>query len=188
MVEGGGEGAEGGFEAGGIEAGEDGVLNGVAFWFELDLVDELRFGTAPGGGRRQRVQWVDPVRVAKGAPIRVAARVTETRVAFEVTAPQRVAPVVHRHCLGRWHLDMVADARRNAAFRAGIRAAVASVLEGKRTGPQRPGAAADGGAVGSCGDSGANRLMTIARSAATSPFGRVRVRPMELLRPCATNR
>ena len=37
---------------------------------------------------------------------------------------------------------MVADARRNAAFRAGIRAAVASVLEGKRTGPQRPGAAA----------------------------------------------
>ena len=125
-----------------FEAGEDGVLNGVAFWFELDLVDELRFGTAPGGGRRQRVQWVDPVRVAKGAPIRVAARVTETRVAFEVTAPQRVAPVVHRHCLGRWHLDMVADARRNAAFRAGIRAAVASVLEGKRTGPQRPGAAA----------------------------------------------
>ena len=55
------------------------------------------------------------MRVAKGAPIRVAARVTETRVAFEVTAPQRVAPVVHRHCLGRWHLDMVADARRNAA-------------------------------------------------------------------------
>merc|ERR1712091_399099 len=53
-----------------FEAGEDGVLNGVAFWFELDLVDELRFGTAPGGGRRQRVQWVDPVRAATriGAP------------------------------------------------------------------------------------------------------------------------
>ena len=121
-------------------ASAGGVLNGVAFWYELEMVDELRHATGPGSGGKQAVQWVDPVTVKKGSHIKITAQLMETRLTFAITSPCRVAPVVRRHCLGRWHLEMVADSRRNDAFRDGIRHAVAAQLARPGPRPQHGGA------------------------------------------------
>ena len=63
-------------------ASAGGVLNGVAFWYELEMVDELRHATGPGSGGKQAVQWVDPVTVKKGSHIKITAQLMETRLTF----------------------------------------------------------------------------------------------------------
>ena len=122
----------------------DATFNGVVFWFQLQMVQEgfdESYGNAPdlegAGGPRpagalnQALQWVDPVKVKRGQTIRLNASHNSTRIRFEVLAPERLLPAVHRHAISRWHFEMVADETRNRAFYDGIIGAVEEIKRGK---------------------------------------------------------
>eukprot|EP00628_Pelagophyceae_sp_CCMP2097_P009279 CAMPEP_0184127762 /NCGR_PEP_ID=MMETSP0974-20121125/26236_1 /TAXON_ID=483370 /ORGANISM="non described non described, Strain CCMP2097" /LENGTH=942 /DNA_ID=CAMNT_0026431173 /DNA_START=1 /DNA_END=2826 /DNA_ORIENTATION=- len=114
----------------------DGEMNGVAFWYELDLVPGLQntVSNSPRPGRKQALQWIDPVAVRCGGAISLTASHNSTRIRFEVTAPLRLAPCVHRHAISRWHFEMVADELRNQAFDAAIVQAVSKMESLRKAG------------------------------------------------------
>jgi len=130
-------------------ANETATLNGVVFWWSLDMVPDETFSESasnapdfdrrappkPAGALQQAIQWVDPVGVAERGAIKIHASHNSTRIRFEVTAPERVTPRVHRNAISRWHFEMVADELRNRAFCDGIELAVAELKKAKDMAP-----------------------------------------------------
>lgn len=90
----------------------EGVVNGVAFYFEL----ETPFGEVPRW-LKAAVQWIDPVTIASSVTIRASHN--STRLRFKTVSPEAL-PIEHKAAVSRWHLDMIADERRNRAFEQGI--------------------------------------------------------------------
>lgn len=112
-----------------FQALSSGNVTAVAFWFELQMVEgfdaniETSAGTS-NGVWRQAIQWLDPVAVSKGATIEIEASHNSTRIRYQLLAPRRAAPIVHRHAIARWHFDMVADELRNDLYDGAIARAV----------------------------------------------------------------
>ena len=91
-------------------ANETATLNGVVFWWSLDMVPDETFSESasnapdfdrrappkPAGALQQAIQWVDPVGVAERGAIKIHASHNSTRIRFEVTAPERVTPRARR--------------------------------------------------------------------------------------------
>ncbi|KAJ8600486.1 hypothetical protein CTAYLR_010362 [Chrysophaeum taylorii] len=114
---------------------ESSIVNGIAFWFSAELLpggggfggEGKKAWSSPFGDKKKAVQWVDPVSCGSGV-LRIRASHNSTRLKFRVLEPRRL-PAVYEAYVSRWHLDMVSDGSRNAAFEKGIEHVV---VKGKR--------------------------------------------------------
>ena len=100
-----------------LSATTDGVIDGVLYWFQIDL------GTAAFDTRdeldclKPMLQYVDPVDVAAGQPLALFVSVEATRLYIDIEPPRRRA---RSSRLPSWYIPMMLDRPRNDAYRAAL--------------------------------------------------------------------
>lgn len=96
-----------------------GTLDGIMYWFQLDLA-HASLGNAPGGGLqcvRPAIQYADSVALRAGGTLPLKVHVSETRLRME-TMPAAANP--RSTLLPSWYMPMIHDERRNAAYGAAL--------------------------------------------------------------------
>ena len=95
----------------------DGTLDGIVFWFDLDL-GASHLSNAPGGTVqciKPAIQYTDAIEgLTRGQVLPLRVRVGETRLHFHTQPP---ASRLRSHRLPGWYLPMLVDEARNAAYR-----------------------------------------------------------------------
>lgn len=98
---------------------QQGRLDAIVFWFELDLAG-VRLDTRPGSGLtsvRPAVQYADSPVLEVGVTLPLRIHVDISRIYFE-TAP--AASELRSGALPSWYLPMIVDEARNSAYRSAL--------------------------------------------------------------------
>lgn len=109
-----------------------GVLNAIAFWFELSLNDSTKLCTGPGTASsdswQTAVQYLDNNKTAvrAGDLISVNAFHNCQQIGFEMIKPELPLSELTgiRPAVSQWHFPMIADNKRNRAYEKAITRAV----------------------------------------------------------------
>jgi len=102
-----------------LPATSDGTVDGIIYWFELDL-GTTWISNAPGGELRcikPAVQYTDPIEVLSGGVVELRIRVEESRLSFQTLPP---AALLRTRGLPDWYVPMLGDVNRNRAYHAAV--------------------------------------------------------------------
>ena len=114
-----------------FDVASDATINCVVFYWSLDMLPDAVVAagfpqevvtSSPEANHdfwQSAVQWLDPIQVSTGQRVVIEASHNSTRVRFRTKEPRRNHRMFH-NSIARWHMDMVADTRRNEFFDRGI--------------------------------------------------------------------
>ncbi len=108
----------------------DGVVNAIAFWYELCVNDLYKLSTAPpssGTSRwHQALQYFDePVTVVAGSQLVLEVVISSDGIRFNCEGTEELHPLLRlKPVIPPWHFPMIADNERNDSYERAICRAV----------------------------------------------------------------